>query len=149
MRTITNSATETAILSRLAVVQPDSPRVWGTMTPAQMLLHCRKQIGLGTGKVAAKAMFPSFIQWLAKQTFGFRLSWSRNLPTAPEMVAYGNDGLDFGEEMSALRDTISAFIALPENAQMEGHPIFGKMTKEEWGKIIYKHLDHHLRQFGA
>jgi hypothetical protein len=149
MRSITDPAAHASIIARLISITPLTARVWGRMTPAQMLLHCRNQIGLGTGDVSAKAMFPSPVQWLAKQTFGFVLPWSRNLPTAPEMVAYGHDGLDFNGEMNALRDSISAFVALPEDAHLEGHPIFGKMSKDEWGKIIYKHLDHHLRQFGA
>jgi len=149
MKSITDPACEAAILSRLAAIKADAPRVWGTMTPAQMLLHCRKQIGLGTGEVSSKAMYPSFIQWMAKQTFGFIIPWSRNLPTAPEMVAYGNDGLDFNAEMQALCTAVTAFNALPDDASLSGHPIFGKMTKEEWGRVIHKHLDHHLRQFGA
>jgi hypothetical protein len=149
MRPITDPAAHAAIVSRLAALTPDAPRLWGTMTPAQMLLHCRRQIGMGTGEVRARAMFPAFIQWLARQTFGFMLPWSRNLPTAPEMVAHGDDTLDFQEEMRSLRDTISAFIALPDDAPLEGHPIFGRMSREEWGRVIHKHLDHHLRQFGA
>ncbi len=134
---------------RLAAVTTESPRQWGTMSPAEMLLHCRKQIGLGTGEVPAKAMFPSPIQWLAKQTFGFTLPWKRNLPTAPEMVARGQDGLDVGQERDALVQVIQDFNRLPDDAVLSGHPIFGRMTKAEWGCIIQKHLDHHLRQFGC
>ena len=29
------------------------------------------------------------------------------------------------------------------------HPFFGKVTPREWSIGMYKHLDHHLRQFGV
>ena len=29
------------------------------------------------------------------------------------------------------------------------HGFFGSMSGAEWGVTQYKHLDHHLRQFGA
>jgi hypothetical protein len=29
------------------------------------------------------------------------------------------------------------------------HPFFGKMNTDEWNALMFKHLDHHLRQFGA
>lgn len=148
MRSIIEPEAQQEVERRLDSLHADSPRQWGTMTPAQMLLHCRKQIGLGTGEVRSRSMFPRPVQWLAKQTFGFRLPWSRNLPTAPAMVSTGQDGLDFQEELAALKDTVNGFVALPDSADLSGHPIFGSMDKDEWGRIIYKHLDHHLRQFG-
>ena len=29
------------------------------------------------------------------------------------------------------------------------HPMFGKMTPKEWGKLLQIHVDYHLRQFAA
>lgn len=37
----------------------------------------------------------------------------------------------------------------PETCISHPHPFFGKLTSEQWGKGIYKHLDHHLKQFGV
>lgn len=148
MKHISDPINEAAILNRLAALRADSPRLWGKMTPAEMLLHCRKQIGLGTGEVSSRPLVPKPIQWLVKQTVGFRLPWKTNLPTAREMIAHGETGLDFATEREALKAVIRAFNALPDDAQLTGHPIFGPMNKDEWGRIIYKHLDHHLRQFG-
>jgi len=137
------------IKRRIEALQNDSPRKWGTMSPAQMLLHCRLQIELGTGEVKSKKLYPAPIQWIVKHTVGFRIPWSRNLPTAPAMVSTKNDGLDFATEKAALLKTIAQFTSLSGDAPLTGHPIFGTMNKEEWGHIIYKHLNHHLRQFGV
>lgn len=149
MRNIADNEAFDEVKQRLAALDADTARLWGTMTPAQMLMHCRLQIGLGTGAVRSKPMFPKVVQWLAKQSFGFRLKWKRDLPTAPAMVATTHDGLDISAEREALLATISDFIGRDEQAALSGHPIFGNMSKAEWGRIIYKHLDHHLRQFGV
>ena len=29
------------------------------------------------------------------------------------------------------------------------HPKFGPLTQSEWGRLAWKHRDHHLRQFGV
>lgn len=79
----------------------------------------------------------------------FRIPWSKNLPTTPTMVNTGKDGIDFETEKAALQATIAHFAHLSADAALAGHPIFGAMNKDEWGRIIYKHLDHHLKQFGV
>jgi len=55
-------------------------------------------------------------------------------------------GESFEIEHEKLLEIISEFI---EADEFHPHSIFGNLTKEDWGLIIYKHLDHHLRQFGA
>ena len=53
-------------------------------------------------------------------------------------------------EKSELLDTFSTIVELREKGfKAEKHPFFGKMTKEEWARITFKHLDHHLRQFNC
>lgn len=148
MKNISDSEVLQEVFQRMDALDSDTPRLWGTMTVSQMLLHSRKQIGLGTGVLKSKKLYPAPLQWLIKQTVGFLIPWSKNLPTAPAMVSTKEDGLDFQTELIELKNTINGFVALSENAALSGHPIFGNMTKDEWGRIIYKHLDHHLRQFG-
>lgn len=149
MKNIADSEQNSEIIRRIELLKVDTARLWGTMTTAQMLLHCRLQIGLGTGEVKSKQLYPAPIQWIVKHTVGFRIPWSRNLPTAPAMVSTKKDGLDFATEKASLLKTIVQFTSISVDTSLSGHPIFGAMTKEEWGRIIYKHLDHHLQQFGV
>lgn len=148
MKNISEPTVLQEVFQRLDALEYETPQLWGTMTAPQMLLHCSKQIGLGTGEVRSKKLYPAPIQWLIKLTVGFLIPWAKNLPTAPAMVSTKEDGLEFQTELAALKHSINDFVALPDNASLAGHPIFGSMTKEEWGRIIYKHIDHHLRQFG-
>jgi len=74
--------------------------------------------------------------------------FSKNGPTDPTFVV--SKACDFGAERTRLVELINRFVARGEIAAgKETHPFFGKMTGQEWGELMYKHLDHHLRQFGA
>ena len=144
MRTLLQTDDLEFILTRLNSLSGSEVRLWGTMTESQMLLHCRKQIEMALGKILTKPLYPRPMQWLSKITFGYYIPWPKNLITAPEMVT--KDECEFQIELEKLQEILSEFI---EIEQFHPHPIFGKLTKEDWGLIIYKHLDHHLRQFGA
>jgi hypothetical protein len=37
----------------------------------------------------------------------------------------------------------------PQGCTTHPHAFFGSLTPDEWAILMYKHLDHHLRQFGA
>ena len=144
MKNLLDRSVLNSTLKRLNSLNGSEKRVWGIMTEAQMLLHCRKQIEMALGKIPTKPMFPRPIQWLSKITFGYYIPWPRNLVTAREMMV--TKGESFEIEHEKLLEIISEFI---EADEFHPHSIFGNLTKEDWGLIIYKHLDHHLRQFGA
>lgn len=144
MRTLLHPSDFESIVERLNSLNGSEKRLWGTMTESRMLEHCRKQIEMAIGKISTKPLFPRPLQWLTKITFGYYIPWPRNLITAPEMVAKSEEKLDV--ELEKLLVVVSAFL---EAEKLYPHPIFGNLTKEDWGLIIYKHLDHHLRQFGA
>jgi len=60
------------------------------------------------------------------------------------------DELDLGTERERLRGLIERFTAAgPAGGTMHPHSFFGRLTPEEWATLMYKHLDHHLRQFGV
>jgi hypothetical protein len=144
MRTLLQPHDLELILSRLNSITGTEQRLWGKMSEAQMLVHCRKQIEMALGVIPTKPMYPRPIQWLTKIAFGYYIPWPKNLITAPEMVA--TNECVFESELDKLLSAISAFI---EAEKLHPHPVFGNLTKEDWGLIIYKHLDHHLKQFGA
>jgi len=70
----------------------------------------------------------------------------RNAPTAPELTARAS-AADPAQEQQAMA---TLFDGLPRRTTLAAsHPAFGPMTRHDWGALIYKHTDHHLRQFGA
>jgi hypothetical protein len=72
----------------------------------------------------------------------------RNSPTARDLVVQNERDLGIERErMSRLIDRFAA--AGPEGCTSHPHSFFGRLTPEEWAILMYKHLDHHLRQFGV
>jgi hypothetical protein len=72
----------------------------------------------------------------------------RNSPTVKGLVV--QDDRDLGAERNRLYAMIDRFVgAGPDGCTRHPHSFLGRLTPEEWGALMYKHLDHHLRQFGV
>eukprot|EP01034_Spumella_vulgaris_P011942 gene11942-15193_t len=70
------------------------------------------------------------------------------MSTIPDILI--SDPRDFEIERQKLKQHIQTFQANgEETCTARPHPFFGKFTPEQWGKGLYKHLDHHLQQFGV
>ena len=70
------------------------------------------------------------------------------LPTNPQFVM--KDEKNFEEEKEKLISSIKRFNeGKGANLTTDPHPFFGKMSIDEWDKLFFKHIDHHLRQFGT
>lgn len=72
----------------------------------------------------------------------------KNLPTDKSFII--NDTKDFNKIKTDLLNTISQYNKLnPKEINNKLHPFFGRLTYDEWGILIYKHINHHLEQFGV
>ncbi|HUP61994.1 MAG TPA: DUF1569 domain-containing protein [Thermoanaerobaculia bacterium] len=149
MKTLFEPADRDSILKRLEALHPDSTRQWGTMNAAQMLCHCAIALETGTGdrpmkqKFIGKILMPFFrTSILGEKPF------KRNSPTDPSFVV--SNECDFAAEQKRLTELIERFVQRgPSAAATETHAFFGKLSGEEWGELMYKHIDHHLQQFGV
>lgn len=135
---------------RLEHLRPDSQRLWGRMNPAQMLAHCSAGMEMAAGQIRPpRALIGRIIGRIVKPiALRDKEPMRRNSPTAKELVV--NDERDFGAERDRLCRLIDRFaMAGPAGCTAYPHSFFGSLTPDEWAILIYKHLDHHLRQFGA
>jgi len=137
------------ITRRINSLTPASQRQWGKMNVAQMLAHCKAAF---TVPLSDKKMPRSFlgllVGWMVKAKLYNDSPWKKNLPTAPNFIVKGDR--DFEKEKLELFELINRFYnGGPANVGRFPHPMFGTYTPAQWGQSMYKHLDHHLRQFGA
>ena len=147
MKSIFDEKTYQEVLDRLDQLTPDAERQWGKMTVAQMLWHCQFPVRLAIdNKLSSKKSNP-LIRLLFKKSLYSDKPWRKNLPTVP--VAKAREEKDFSKELSKLKKMVGELHALKDRTEWNPHPIFGEFTSEQWGKLEYKHLDHHLRQFGV
>jgi Protein of unknown function (DUF1569) len=134
------------IINRINWLTPQSQVVWGKMNVAQMLTHCQRPLGVGLGTHEIKgSFFMRLIGPLFKPLMTNNKPFKRGIATDKSFIVA--DQRNFEAEKQKLVDMVNRFA--PDTLVDEPHPIFGKMTKEEWSKGTWKHLDHHLQQFGV
>ena len=134
------------IRQRLDNLSEDSQRQWGKMTPGQMLHHCQGPFNIMLGK-NDYGMKPNWLaQLLFKKSLYNDKPWRKNLPTAKFLRE--TEPRDFNDSKEGLLSLLTAFEGERDRSDWAPHPAFGKFTKQQWGQMQYKHLDHHLRQFG-
>ncbi|HKZ65077.1 MAG TPA: DUF1569 domain-containing protein [Chitinophagaceae bacterium] len=137
------------IIERLHKLSPESQRQWGKMQVAQMLAHCKEAFKVPlTDNPLPRMFLGSLLGWMIKSKLYNASPWKQGLPTSPDFVI--KDARDFEKEKTALLELMNKFHnGGPGGVGKYPHPFFGKFTSGQWGKMMWKHLDHHLRQFGA
>ena len=148
MGSILNESDREAIVSRLHSLSASSTARWGKMNVIEMLQHLNKsgRMALGELPVASKSkrvfqMFP------LKHLILYVAPFPKGAPTATEL--YPEDPASFAEERDAVLDQLDRIAAGPQEGTGPAHPLFGPLSWREWGVATHKHVDHHLKQFGA
>ena len=150
MKTLFEAARAEEAKERTAQLRPDSQRLWGKMNPAQALAHCSLGIEWALGdRIPPRMLLGRIIGRLVKpMALGNDEPMRRNSPTARDLVV--QDERNLGTERERLCGLIDRFTAAgPAGCTRHPHSFFGRLTPEEWATLMYKHLDHHLRQFGV
>ena len=137
------------IIDRLNNLFPTSTAQWGKMNVAQMLAHCKEAFKVPLSDKKMPRMFMGRLMgWVIESKLYSDDLWKKNLPTAPNFLI--KDERNFYNEKQELTDMVNRFYSAgPTGVGNFPHPFFGNFTKEQWGMSMYKHLDHHLRQFAA
>jgi hypothetical protein len=149
MKNLYERETVEEILSRIDRLQPATQRQWGKMDVAQMMAHCSATIDMASGRNNPPRIFIGrVIGPFFKSVFTNEKPFSKNGPTDKSLVV--SDSRDFQREQEKLKACVWQFHSGGEAmCTRHPHPFFGSLTPQEWGRGMYKHLDHHLRQFGA
>lgn len=149
MRNLFEADTYTETLDRINNLSPELPAQWGKMNVAQMLAHCKEAFKVPLSEKQIPRMFIGRILGpFIKSKLYNEEPWKQNLPTSPNLII--RDQRDFNKEKQELLDLVNRFYAAgPMGISKYPHPFFGKITPEQWGESMYKHMDHHLNQFGV
>jgi hypothetical protein len=149
MKTLFDHADRESIRQRLSMLEAASTRHWGKMTAAQMVTHCARALEAGAGDRPMKQKWIGrILAPLVRSSALGPKPFGKNGPTDPTFVV--SDERDLSVERQKLIDLIDRFAANgPASALQQTHPFFGTLSGEQWGELMYKHIDHHLQQFGA
>lgn len=146
MKTIFDTGTRDEVLARIHTLHANTAPQWGKMHVAQMIKHCAQWDEMALGKTRYKQAFVGkLFGKLALKDMLKDKPVRKNLSTVPSFKI--KDMPDFAKEKNKWIQLLHEY----EQYQGTGfiHPFFGAMTKEQTGQMVYKHIDHHLRQFNC
>ncbi len=149
LKSLYNPEVYAECLGRLAKITAESAPQWGKMSAAQMFAHCTEVQLVTNGEKDLKSplLMKLFKSRIRKTAFG-DVPYAKNSPTAAQYVI--KDEKDFQQEKKHLLTALATFHNMePAVAEHIAHPFFGKIPLDERGWGMYKHLNHHLVQFGV
>lgn len=134
-------------LERLQVINDKTTAQWGQMNAAQMLHHCQKPLEVAMQKKEHQLKSNLLAQWFFKKMMYNDKPWPKGMQT-PKSFKVETEK-EMNEEKNPLINLLQEFFSQRNREKWPKHPVFGQFTPEQVGKMQFKHLDHHLRQFGV
>lgn len=146
MRTLLNPADRDAMIARVRRLTPASQAQWGKLTAQTVMPHLADQLRVGLGDIPPTKGYNlvgrTIVKWLLFYTT-FNAPRGK-VQTSPEMLTTSPG--NFEADRAALEALIIRIGTTPATAT---HAFFGPLTHAGWGRLAWKHLDHHLTQFGV
>lgn len=150
-RTLSNSTAKREILERVSLLTPGHAALWGRMVE-EMLSHLVGAFRMASKELNVESHFNpvtgTIIRYVALHT---PVHWIRGYPTVPELdqKKYPRLRDDLEHLKADLRGRIERFSSSSGQDILPEHPLWGRLSLEEWMRWGYRHTDHHLRQFGC
>ncbi len=150
MKSIFNLNDTKEIIERISQLTPDTKGLWGKMSVAQMLAHCNVTYEMAYENIhpAPNSFVKFMLKLFVKKSVVNETPYKKSIQTAPAFIIKENK--DFYTEKERLINYIIKTQELGTN-YFEGRESlsFGSLNSKEWNNMFYKHLDHHLQQFGV
>ncbi|MCP4205068.1 MAG: DinB family protein [bacterium] len=146
MHNILSTTTRQLVRNRIGSLDASMKPRWGRMNATAMLSHCAAQLRMSLGEITCRPRKSIFGRAPIKQMLVYLAPWPKSAPTAPELIRAEVETWE--AEKTQLLDLIEHFAERIRTSSAP-HPIFGKLSIRAWGRLAYRHLDHHLRQFGV
>lgn len=149
MKSLFNKDDNSEMIERIRKIKADSKPLWGKMDAAGMLFHLQVPIRVSLGELKLKRGLAGFLfgKMALKQVLSDK-PFKKGVPTSDQFKPSGN--YDLEAEKEKLVKLVSSLAEKdPSAISSNPHPFFGVLTPEQWNIITWKHLDHHLTQFGV
>ncbi len=150
MKSVFNLNDSKEIIERISQLTPDTKGLWGKMSVAQMLAHCNVTYEMAYENIhpAPNSFVKFMLKLFVKKSVVNETPYKKSIQTAPAFIIKENK--DFYTEKERLINYIIKTQELGTN-YFEGRESlsFGSLNSKEWNNMFYKHLDHHLQQFGV
>ncbi len=150
MLNIYEQSTTEKCTNRINKLTPETKALWGKMNVAQMLAHCNVSYDMAYGITRSNnSGFAKFmIKLFVKKIVTNETPYKKGGRTAPQFVIAEEREFEIEKQklIKYINDTQQKGASYFEGKESDS---FGKLTASEWNNMFYKHLDHHLKQFGV
>lgn len=150
MKSIFDKKDSDELIARIKMLDITTQPLWGKMNVAQMLAHCNVSFELcfedkyGRPSALKRWLLKTFV----KKGVVNEVPYKKNSPTAPIFKVEPDQDFDYEKERIISYIT-KTFELGAKHFQWKDYPSFGRLTSKEWSNMFYKHMDHHLQQFGV
>lgn len=144
--TLLDRAQRDLVIERLRRVSPQATPAWGRLDAPRMLCHLNDSLRISLGELPCKPQHNIFTRTLGRALVvntGLKAPRGK-IDTAPEMMT--TQPTTWDADLAACVQLVERVAAGKATAV---HPAFGPLTPEEWGRMNWKHINHHLEQFGV
>ena len=148
MATFWDRSTREEMCRRINRLTPDSKPRWGKFTAAQMVAHLNDAMRMASGELAVQPKTLPIRYFPLKHLILYVFPFPKGAPTAPELLARCA-AADLKAEQVQFADIAARTAAKSASDRWPDHPAFGPLSHTAWGKLINKHTEHHLKQFGV
>lgn len=146
MPTLFDPSARGKIVSRLSNLTSDRRPLWGRLDAARVQTHLSDQLRMAVGDVICQPKNTPFRYPVLRELIVYVLPWPKGAPTAPELLATAP--AEFEADRQTLLQLIERVGTRKPEESFGDHPAFGRLSRRAWGVLAWRHLDHHLRQFG-
>lgn len=147
MKSLLEAGTRQAVLARVERIDDSSKGLWGHFTAPEMLAHLSQSLKMAVSELPTVSKKLPLRYFPLKQLVVYLLPFPKGVPTSPELLAAASDPMEKSKE--ELRRLFPKFAEAGVRGKWPEHPAFGSLTTQAWGVLMYRHTDHHLRQFGV
>lgn len=146
--TVWDDAVRSSIAERAQRVSAESKPRWGKMNASAMMAHINDSLRMALGDLPVKSKKLPLRYKPIRTLIIYYLPMPKGAPTAPELIARCGDAV-LDDEKKTFAELMHRVAAVKPGAMLQEHPAFGNLSYDEYGALIAKHTDHHLRQFGV
>ena len=148
MKTLWNERDRRALARRLGNLAPDAKARWGNFTATKMLSHVNDALRMSSGTLETSLKRTPLRFPVLKHAAVYFAPWPKGVPTVPELLSRGEHA-SWETECAAFPLAVDGFVNRPKSAALPLHPAFWKLSRHAWGRLAWRHVDHHFRQFGG
>ena len=147
MKSIWRDEDRQALHDRVAAVAWDGRAAWGKFTAAKMICHLADSLKMAVGDLPVAPRHLPIRYPPLKQLIIYAAPFPKSAPTAPELLA--REPREWSNDIADVQALLARAASARTTDSWPEHPAFGKLSKRAWGVLIFRHMDHHLKQFGA